>query len=68
MPAGSPGAEGADCCADKQAGTLDEAAVKCGLSYATECGDGNRGDHTSLLLVAFHCSCQGETRAANAEV
>ena len=61
-------AERADCRADKQAGTLDEATVERGLGYATECGDGNRGDHTPLLFVSLHGSCQGEARAANAEV
>lgn len=61
-------AERADCRADKQAGTLDEATVERGLGYATECSDGNRSDHTPLLLVSLHGSCQGEARAANAEV
>lgn len=46
-------AERADCRADKQAGTLDEATVERGLGYATECGDGNRGDIPLFSLFPF---------------
>ena len=68
MPAGSPAQSAPIAVPTSRRGTLDEATVERGLGYATECGDGNRGDHTPLLFVSLHGSCQGEARAANAEV